>query len=144
MAVSTFDPAQLLISVGGVPISGFADGEFVSITSNNPQFTRVTGADGFTSRVKSNDYSGTMTLTLAQTSPSNDVLSAFLNADRLTNTGVVPVLIKDLNGSSIYFSATAWIQQFPDITYSNEMSNRAWTLELAEIDIFVGGNEAQA
>lgn len=140
MAVATFDPKSVVISIGGVPMSGFADGTFLEITADNQQFTKVTGADGYTTRVKSNNYGGTMTLTLAQSSPSNDALSIILNADRATNAGVVPILIKDMSGTTVMFTAAGWIQQFPDITYGNEMNNRAWTIELADIDIFIGGN----
>lgn len=143
MAVSTFDPKSVVVSIGGIPISGYADGTFLEVTADNQQFTKVVGADGFTTRVKSNNYGGVMTLTIAQTSPSNDALSAILNADRLANAGVVPILIKDLSGTTIIFSATGWIQQFPDVSFGNEMNNRAWVLDLAEIDIFIGGNGEQ-
>lgn len=139
-AVETYNPANIIISVGGTPISGFADGTFLELVADNQQFTRVTGADGYTTRIKSNNYSGQLTLTLSLTSPSNDVLSAILNADRLNDAGVVPVLIKDLNGRTVIFSASGWIQQFPDLTFSNEFTTRAWTLDLADIDIFIGGN----
>jgi len=140
LSVSTFDPKSLIITIGGAVISGYADGEFLSIIADNQQFTKITGADGFTTRVKSNNYGGTMTLTLSQTSPSNDVLSGFLNLDRISNLGVLPILIKDLSGTTTLFSAQGWIQQFPDVTFSNEISNRAWTLDLVDIDIFIGGN----
>ena len=144
MSVYTYDPKSILINVGGIPLSGFADGAFVEIVADNPQFSKVTGADGYTTRIKSNDYSATLTLTLSQTSPSNDVLSAFLNADRVANLGVFPVMIKDISGNTLIFSATGWIQQFPDITYSNEISNRAWSIALVDLDIFVGGNDVQS
>lgn len=140
MAVRTFDPKSVVITIGGVPMSGFADGTFLEITSDTQQFTKVVGADGYTTRVKSNNYGGVMTLTLSQSSPSNDVLSGFLALDRTANAGVVPILIKDMSGSTIIFSGTGWIQQFPDVTFGNEINNRAWALDLADIDILIGGN----
>lgn len=140
MALSTFDPKSVLVSIGGAIMSGFADGEFLSIIADNQQFSKVVGADGFTTRVKSNNYNGTLTLTLSQSSPSNDILSGFLNLDRISNLGIVPILIKDMSGTTTLFSAQGWIQQFPDVTYSNEISNRAWTFDLVDIDIFIGGN----
>lgn len=143
VSVSTFDPKSVVITIGGIPISGYADGTFLEITADNQQFSKVVGADGYTTRVKSNNYGGVMTLTLAQTSPSNDYLSGILHLDRASNTGVVPILIKDLSGTTVIFSATAWIQQFPDVSFGNEMNNRAWTFDLAEIDIMIGGNEEQ-
>lgn len=140
MAVRTFDPKSVIITIGGVPMSGYADGTFLEITADNAQFTKVIGADGYATRVKSNNYGGVMTLTLSQSSPSNDVLSGFLALDRAANRGVVPILIKDMSGSTVIFSATGWIQQFPDIAFGNEINNRAWTIDLTDIDILVGGN----
>lgn len=140
MAVRTYDPKAVVITIGGVPMSGFADGTFLEISRDVQAFTKVVGADGTTTRVKSNNTGGTMTVTLKQSSPSNDVLSAFAQADALTNTGVVPVLVKDLSGNSVYFSATGWIQKLPDSVFANELNNRAWVLDLADVDIFVGSN----
>lgn len=88
--LATFDPASVVISFGGIPLSGFADGTFLEITADNPQFTKTVGADGYTTRTKSNNYGAQVTITLAQSSPSNDILTSFLNADRIDNQGVKP------------------------------------------------------
>lgn len=140
MGVRTFDPKSVIITIGGFVMSGFADGTFLEITADKQQFTKVTGADGFTTRVKSNDYGAVMTLTLSQSSPSNDVLSGILALDRAANAGVVPIFVKDMSGSTVFFAATGWIQQFPDSSFGNEINNRGWTIDLADVDIFIGGN----
>ena len=143
MSIKTFDPANLIISVGGVPLSGFADGSFLTVDRDEQAFTKVIGADGYTTRVKSNNRSGFMTVTLAQSSGSNDVLSGFAQLDEISNSGIVPVLIKDLSGNSIYFSATGWVQKIPSSEFSKELTNREWTIDLVDIDMFVGGNIEQ-
>ena len=140
MSVRTFDPAQVVLTVGGVPIGGYADGTFISVERNEDTFTPVSGADGVVSRAKSNNKTGTITVTLAQTSPSNDVLSGFAVADELTNTGIVPVLCKDNSGRSVHFSALGWIQKPPTAEYGKEISNREWVLYLADYTPFNGGN----
>ncbi len=140
MSLRTFDPKSVVVTIGGVPMSGYADGTFLEISSDNQQFTKVTGADGYTTRVKSNNYGAVMTLTLSQSSPSNEVLSGFLALDRISNAGVVPVLVKDMSGTTVFFSGTGWIQQFPDTSFGNEINNRAWVIDLAEAEIFVGSN----
>lgn len=140
MAVSTFDPKSVIIAVGGVPLSGYADGTFLEVAADNQQFSKTTGADGFTTRVKSNNNGATATVTLAQSSPSNDYLSGLAAADRLTSTGIVPILIKDLSGSTIIFAGTCWIQQIPDASFGNEINNRSWVFDMAEADVFLGGN----
>lgn len=140
MAVRTVDPKSVIVSIDGIPMSGYADGTFLEITADTQQFTKIVGADGTTTRVKSNNYGGVLTLTLSQSSPSNDVLSALLNADRVGNVGIFPILIKDLSGTTLIFSATGWIQQFPDSAWGTDINNRAWTIDLADIDILIGGN----
>lgn len=144
MSLRTYDPAQVLITIGGVPMGGFADGTFLLIDRDEDAFTKVTGADGTSTRVKSNNKAGTLTLTLKQSSPSNDVLSGFAALDELSNTGVVPVLVKDIGGDSVFFSATGWVQKYPASEFGKEINNREWILDLVDVDIFVGGNDQNA
>lgn len=140
MSVRTYDASEVIVSIGGVPMSGYTDGTFVEVARNEPTWTMVVGADGLVTRAKTNNFSGTLTLTLKQSSPSNDALSGFLQVDELTNAGVIPILIKDLSGNSIYFSAQGWISQYANSTFGKEVSDRAWTISLADVDIFVGSN----
>lgn len=140
MSVRTYDPKQVIITVGGVALSGFTDGTFLEIDRSEATWNMVVGADGLVTRGKTNNFSGTMTVTLKQSSPSNDVLSGFMAIDEATNQGVVPVLIKDLSGNSIYFSARAWITQYANSSFGKEISDRQWILNLDELDVFVGSN----
>ncbi|MBX9744275.1 MAG: DUF3277 family protein [Chlamydiales bacterium] len=140
MGVRTYDPKQVIITVGGVPMSGFADGSFLTVDRDDNQWTKVTGADGTSTRIKSNNRSGNMIITLKQSSPSNDVLSGFANVDELTNAGVVPILVKDLSGNSIFFSATGWVKKYPSSEFGKDLANREWVLDLVDLDVFVGSN----
>ena len=144
MSVRTYDPKAVVITVGGAPMSGFADGTFLTVDRDENAFTKVTGADGTSTRVKSNNRSGSLTLTLKQSSPSNDILSGFAALDELTNSGVVPILIKDLSGNSLFFSATGWIQKYPSSDFAKEISNREWVMDLVDVDMFIGSNAENA
>lgn len=140
MGVRTYDPKAVIITVGGVPMSGFSDGTFLQIVRNEPTWNLVVGADGFATRGKTNNFSGLMTITLKQSSPSNDVLSGFIAADELTNAAIVPILVKDLSGNSTYFSGQGWVQQWADSTFDKAITDREWILALATLDLFVGSN----
>jgi hypothetical protein len=140
MSVRTYDPKSVIITVGGVPMSGFSDGTFCEIVRDEATWTKVVGADGYVTRGKTNNFSGTMTLTLKQSSPSNDVLSGFIALDELTNSGIVPVLVKDLSGNSTYFSGQGWVQQYSNSTFDKAITDREWTIALATLDLFVGSN----
>jgi hypothetical protein len=136
----TYDPSQVAVIVAGVPMGGFADGSFVTVERSNDTFTKVSGADGVVSRAKSNDKSGTIKITLQQTSPSNDVLQGIALLDEISNQGVVPILIQDFSGRSTYISAFGWVKKPPSSEFAKEVSNREWELDCADLDIKVGGN----
>lgn len=141
MAVWNYDPAEVIVTIGGVQLFGFADGTFLTIARDEQAFQKVTGADGRTSRAKSNNRGALVTITLKQTSPSNDVLSGFAVADEATNTGVVPMTVTDLSGRTLAFAESAWVQQIPNADFAKEISNRAWAIDCAAMSIFLGGNE---
>ncbi len=140
MGAKTFDPKQVQVIIGGNQMAGFADGEFINVERDEQTFSKVVGADGEVSRAKSNNRSGLFTLTLLQTSASNDILSAIMLADELTNSGIVPVFIKDSLGTSTLFAGEGWIQKPPAYAADKEITNREWVIELASVDVFIGGN----
>ena len=102
MPVHTYDPANVIVSIGGTPMSGFADGTFVMVSRDEDIFSKVSGADGEVSRAKSNNRSGSLTLTLMQTSMSNDVLSAIAVLDEISN---VNYNVQEVNAKSSSSSA---------------------------------------
>ena len=138
--VYTYASEDVQIIVGGVPMSGLADGTFVSVSRDEQAFTKVTGADGSTSRAKSANRAGTITITLKQTSPSNDVLSGYMIADEQGGNGIVPIMVKDTGGRTLHYSSASWVQQLPDNDFGKEINEREWIMDCARIDSFVGGN----
>lgn len=140
-AVKTYDPKSIIVIYGGVPIAGFADGTFVSVSPAGDRFGKGVGADGEVSRNKSNDNTSEVTLTLMQTSISNDYLSGVLNLDKLSNAGKLPLMIKDMLGTTLLAWSEAWIKTPPTVDMSKETGERAWVLDTGQIDIEnFGGN----
>jgi hypothetical protein len=139
MPLRTYDPKNVIVTFGGIALGGFADGTFVAVERENDAFSKESGADGVVSRAKSNDKSGNATITLSQTSPSNDILSIFHAADESANEGVKPFVIKEIGSGSLFVSAFGWIRKIPSIEYAKEISTREWTIDLADLDVFVGG-----
>lgn len=141
---ATYDSSEVQVIVGGNPITGFADGTFVEIEFDEQQFNKVTGADSFTSRSKTNNYGGSITITLLATAPGNDVLNDIFHRDRRNNNGVVPILIKDASGRTRWSAQHSWIQQMPTQSFSKETEERAWILDCAELIGRIGGNDVES
>lgn len=140
MSVKTYNPADVLIIFAGVPIEGFADGTFITVARDNPSWNKNIGSDGEGVRAKSNDKGGTITLTLMQSSVSNDALSALALVDEASGNGVGPFLMKDNSGRTLCGAETAWIQKPADAEFAREATTREWVFETDLLDMFIGGN----
>jgi hypothetical protein len=138
--VKTYDPKQVSVIVGGVIGSGFTDGTFVVAERNEDAWNLKVGVDGIGTRAKSGNKSGKVTITLHQSSSFNDTLSGFAQADELSNTGAVPLLIRDASGRTLCTALTAWVKKYANAEFAKEVSNRVWVLETDELVIFDGGN----
>ena len=139
MSLKTFDPAEVSVIFGENIIRGFSDSQ-VTVARDNPAWEMVIGADGEATRVKSNDRSGTITLTLQQSSPSNDDLSLIAAADELSNTGLRPVYIKDNLGTSLFTAVSAYIEQVPEAAYGKTQNDRVWVIKTDNLVANLGGN----
>jgi hypothetical protein len=136
----TVDFKKWLILVGGIRMQGFADGEGFSLELDDDLFQKVTGADGDTARARRHGLSGSAKITLLQTSPSNDILTGFAVADIVNNAGVVPLMVKDLLGTTTAFAAYAWVKKPAPLSAGKEVGNREWMLDIANVEQFIGGN----
>jgi hypothetical protein len=141
--VRTYDPKKVVVIFGGVIFSGFAEGTFiVRAPSSGPAFEKVRGADGGVDRVNKNSNDYTISVTLKRTSPTNAALSAILNADKASNTGKFPLIIKDLNGTDLFTAPQAWIQDDPSAEESDSMPNREWNFDTGIASNVVGGSNS--
>lgn len=140
MAVLVYDPSSVSIVFAGTIITGYDDGTFVSIERNNDMWAIKVGADGIGTRAKSSDKSGRVTITLMASSPANDKLSAMAVADELSGAGVAPLLVRDGSGRTVASALSAWVVKMPQVEFSKEPSNRAWTLETDSLTLYVGGS----
>lgn len=140
--VHTYDPRQLTITVGGFLLSGFADDEVLRVARDDDLFFKRVGVAGEVARVMNLNQAGSISVSLMQSSPSNDDLSVLASLDQATSglAGAVPILVRDKSGRSVFVSATGWVKRFPDSVYSRDPSVREWTLDCSTLLIFVGGN----
>jgi hypothetical protein len=136
----TYNPENVTASFNGYEIGGYAEDEFINVTYNGDAATPVVGNDGAVSRAMNPDKSGTITITLKATSPSNDVLSGFAIKDRIDGSVVGVLMIRDNNGTTLVLGKDAWIQKQPDVAFAREVGNRAWMFAVGTMTEFVGSN----
>jgi hypothetical protein len=130
--VGTYDPKKVIITLGGVPIGGYADGTFVQVDPNSEAWTKKVGADGEVARSFSNDNTHTIQITLMQTSLSNAYLRTVKNADKLTGLGMLPLSFTDLNTMEVHFWPQAWVTTDPAVGRAKELTDTQWTLNTGQ------------
>jgi hypothetical protein len=138
--VKTYNPKKTITTFLGVPLTGYADGTFVTVDKAADAYSLTIGGDGEGARAQSADESGTVKVVLLQTSASNDFLANALRKDKLTGVGYGPLMVKDVSGRSIALAAEAWVQKEATVEFGKEIVGREWTLASANLDHYVGGN----
>jgi len=142
MALKNFNPKDVSVIVGTQAMKGYADGTFVSVEYDEDAFSKKIGTDGEATRVKSNNFAGKITITLDQASEANDYLSGLAALDRASGAGVVPVTVRDANGTTLAFAEAAWVMKMPVMEYGNESTDREWIMDCADVQLFVGGHSS--
>lgn len=139
--LGTYDPAQVVCIVAGVILSGFSEGDIVTAKRDEDLFSKKVGVDGGVSRARIANKSGSFEFKLAQTSNSNDQLSALLAIDNLVNDGlaVVPISVVDGSGRSLAVATQCWLKTQPDLAFGKETGERVWVFDAADLKIFHGG-----
>lgn len=138
--MQTFDPKLVVLTFMGVPITGYADDTFINAERDEDAFNKNVGAQGDVARVKTNNKSGSVTIVLQQTSLSNDFLSGIAAVDENLGTGIGALMGKDIGGSTVMFSAAAWIRKLPATPMSKELQTREWIIDCGKLELNVGGN----
>lgn len=135
-----YDPGRVVMSFRGIPVRGVMDGTFISVARAEDSFEMAVGAQGDVTRVRNRNRAGRVTLTLQQASPSNDLLSAVAVQDELFGLGFGPLMIKDLNGTTLVMAGVAWIVRPSDIEFADAATGREWMFDCAELVMSVGGS----
>lgn len=130
MAVKTYDPKKKTLSASGFTISGYAEGTFIKVVrTTKEKFKKHVGGTGEVSRTKVPDNSGTITVTLKQTSPSNSVLAKLALLDATWPAGLFS---KDDVGMQAV-APEAWIEAEPDWESADAEGKFEWVIGCSDI-----------
>ena len=138
-----YDIGSVVGVFNGIPLGGFGDDTAIEIEYNEDDFTLQMGVDGDGTRSKTNNGSATITITLMQTSETNDLLNAIRQLGINSPSGVLgigPFMVKDLNGRELHSAEKAWIKRAPNAPFGKEAGPREWVLETASLKSNYGGN----
>lgn len=136
--MKNYDPKDVAIVFKGQLITGIMSGTFVSVERNEDSYEKTSGAGGDITRVRKNDKSGMVTVTLQSESPSNAVFDAAHLQDELTNLGSGNIEVTNVNSTGSATAAEAWVQKPAKVEYSDGATGREWKIECAVLSLLNG------
>jgi hypothetical protein len=147
MGVKTYDPTNVVVTLGGFLVTGFAPGKFLEVKQNDGEMRAILGTEGEVARVYNGDPRGTITLTLSQLSDANSVLMGhYRDAQsaeaRSQGKGQFPIQVKSLDGTEMHHGALAWVRRPPAFTSGSEAGEREWVIEVADLGTDLGTYDA--
>jgi hypothetical protein len=130
MTAYVYDPSDINLDWGGVPITGFSDGAFIVINFVSPQWNVTEGIDGNTAFSPKTSLGGTCTVNLQQGSAGNQVLTQALS-DQDGNVGNLiqgMLTLSEPSGTYNLEFKDAIIQNQPSVSYGMMASDgpREW------------------
>ncbi len=134
-----YAPHEVLVTVGGLPITAKGDDEFLTVAFNEDAATLTVGVDGEAALSFNKNESGRFTIRVMQGSEANDILTGIFVAFK-ANKVLVPIFVKDLNGRSTYLGAKCWPVKLPESAFAKQAGIREWVFETDVLVVNIGGN----
>lgn len=140
LVVRTYDPKQIFIAINGIPMTGYADGAFITIAAPEDFWEKKRGSDGTIDRSAKNVFDVEVTLALKGTSISNNILALLHSLDQRFGTGKFNILVENTyQGLPILFAESAWIRKVADTEFSDTSTNREWMIDTGIAEYNPGG-----
>lgn len=143
MTIQTYDPSEVNLFLAILyQVEDYAPDSLLSISRDESFYNTVKGGTGSLERVRIEDNTYTITISLSQTSPTNTVLNALATLDRYSGNGFFPVFCKDGSGQSLFLASSCWIESPPEASYTGSIETRTWNLKAHDMVWGLSGNEA--
>lgn len=123
----SYAPKDVVVSFNGIPITGFAEGSFITLKRSGDVTKKRVGAQGDMCITMNADRSGDVEITLMGTAPANAILSAALLVQENARVPTVGVLIvSDPSGQQLAVAKNAFFVNYPDIDMADQDTDKVW------------------
>lgn len=131
--VTTYSAFNVITTIAGTVVTGFADDSFIQIESKGDGVISKSGCDGEVARAIDPNRQYRVAMTLLQTSEWNSILQQYFNRDRYFGDAIFDIQIKDSNGKTLLFAPKAWVATQPTIGRGKDTTNMEWTIETCAV-----------
>lgn len=132
---AVYNLANVVLTIGGVPITGFGSGASITIEQDEDDLTKTVGLDGEVALNVTNNTHATATITMLETSAGYTTISTLQAGQRGLIAAGTPILaypfsMVDLRSGESITSGLCLFMNRPGITKGKEASDREFRLHL--------------
>lgn len=136
---TVYDPRRVIITFGPLPLTGLAEGRFVTIRRDVATWSNIDGTNGERKRIRTRRRGGTIEVILRGTAPVNRLLSVLARVDERAGNVFAPLAVTDTLNGGFFFSKSAYIERFPEMVYSKGEGDVAWKFVCDDLDMTFPG-----
>lgn len=129
---NTWNIKKGTLIVGGIAVTGAAEGDFIEVEQVNPDVSMSVGVDGETCMNEHNDRQGKATIKLMQTSAINALLRSLLK----TKKGF-DFMWKNPNGE-VYSGVNCRFEKHPKTEGKDKVGTNEWVVIIPDLGITDG------
>jgi hypothetical protein len=139
-----YNVKKIMCTWGPHTMEGWFDGTFLEVEADEDGTVKHVGADGRATVALSCNKGAQITITLAQSSASNDFLSDNMPDSDKNSLPCYEFQAKDLNGNSVVHAEVCWIKKVAKVEYGEEVLARKWMLDTERCKFVIKGEAVAA
>ncbi len=130
MSLKTYNLKDVVCNFGDVIFSGFAEDDAITLTPESEIFTSKVGADGQTTRSRSNNDNYKATVRFMATSDARVKLQDRTFRNAALSSLTLPFRLYSPSTGEEYTCSQAYVEKLPDASFGREASEREYTIYL--------------
>ena len=143
--LGTINPNKDIVNISGHEVTGFADDTMLTVSRNEDVMLEQVGVQGDMTLYQNQNRTGTITIRLMETSPSNDFFSGILAAMKTgVIKGVLPFTVARPGSYSSISAGQCWLKGQPERTFGKDGQVYEWTFGILDSEVGVLGAIEQA
>ena len=136
-SVDKYDPSKVSCTVGVDIMKGFGDGAMIEVEYEEDHYSKHIGVDGNGRHVRNLNRSGTITITLADYSPSNLLLSIIRDVNK-----ALPITLTDKSSKGdLFIASSCMLVKTPALVKGKEAGDNVWVFQFIKGKVFLGGGK---
>lgn len=137
MSLKSYNLKNVVCSFGPVVFSGYAEDDAITLTPESEIFTSKVGADGQTTRSRSNNDNYKATVRFMATSGARLSLQEQTLRNAALSQVTYPFQLTSPDTGETYSSSQAYVEKLPDAAFGREASEREYTIYLPSCKVTV-------